>query len=217
MPAVGYSLLKPMMRVLRALFGPTMAIVSAVACGSSTHSPEKPAAGKGGAKDSGSGGTTSNDSGAAPEDFIATEADFTCIEDGTHVRKFFIKNALGHDRETLAVADAGQGKYPVGTMIQLIPQEAMVKRHAGFSAASGDWEFFSLSPGAGSTKILARGTTDVLNAFNLNCLDCHRKAEPQYDFICETGHGCDPLPLSTDQIVALQNGDARCPATDGGK
>jgi hypothetical protein len=178
---------------------------------------KKPAAIKGVTGSGGSKGRTNGDSGVSLQDFVATEADFSCIENGTQVRKFFVKNALGHDQETLAVANAGQGKYPVGTMIQLIPQEAMVKRREGFSAASGDWEFFSLSPSATGTQILARGTTDVLNAFKLNCLDCHEKAEPQYDFVCETGHGCDPLPLSTDQIASLQNGDPRCPATDGGE
>jgi hypothetical protein len=206
-----------MVRFVRAPFGAMLVLVLAAGCGSSNQASEKPSARKGGPTGSGSGGRTSNDSGASSEDFVATEADFTCIKDGTHVRKFFVKNALGHDQQTLAIADAGQGTYPVGTMIQLVPQEAMVKRHQGFSSASGDWEFFSLSPTATGTQILARGTTDVLNVFKLNCLDCHSKAEPQYDFICETGHGCDPLPLSTDQIVALQNGDARCPAVDGGK
>jgi hypothetical protein len=205
----------PMTRRLRASLGPALVVVLAAACSSSNHSSEKPAASKG-AKSSDTGRPPSSDSGVSSEDFVATALDFTCIEDGTHVRKFFIKNALGHDRETLAVADAGQGTYPVGTMIQLIPQEAMVKRHPGFSAASGDWEFFSLSPSASGTQILARGTTGVLNAFNLNCLDCHQKAEPQYDFICETGHGCDPLPLNADQIASLQKADPRCPAGDGG-
>ena len=36
------------------------------------------------------------------------------------------------------------GVYPVGTVIQLVPQEAMVKRAAGFDPATNDWEFFSL-------------------------------------------------------------------------
>ena len=201
---------------LDAFLGTPLVVVLAVACSPSSSS-EQPDAGKGGAKSSDSGAVNGNDSAVASEDFVAAAADFTCIKDGTHVRNFFIKNALGHDQATLAVADAGQGTYPVGTMIQLIPQEAMVKRREGFSAASGDWEFFSLGTSTSGTQILARGTTDVLNAFNLNCLDCHEKAAPQYDFICETGHGCDPLPLTTDQIVSVQNGDPRCPATDGGK
>ncbi|HEX3598185.1 MAG TPA: hypothetical protein VHU80_23915 [Polyangiaceae bacterium] len=189
-------------------------VVLLTACSSSEDST-------GGDKNSGpaagAGGSKGMDSGAVSEDFAATAEDFTCIENGTHVRKFFVKNALGHDAETLAVANAGQGKYPVGTMIQLVPQEAMVKRRDGFSAASGDWEFFSLSPTAAGTNILTRGTTDVLNVFNLNCLDCHVKAEPQYDFVCETGHGCDPLPLTTDQIMSLQDTDPRCAAADAGK
>ncbi|HEX4341239.1 MAG TPA: hypothetical protein VH062_35260 [Polyangiaceae bacterium] len=199
-----------------ACFALSSSLLVLAGCSSSKDSPATGAKG-GHTADTDSGASTSTDSGTVSEDFEATAADFKCIQEGTHVRKFFIRNALGHDAESLAVANAGQGTYPVGTMIQLVPQEAMVKRRAGFSAPSGDWEFFSLSPTAGGTDILARGTTDVLNLFNLNCLDCHVKAEPQYDFVCETGHGCDPLPLTTDQIVGLQNTDVRCPAADAGK
>ncbi len=202
-----------MIRMARlALISPMVVLLTA--CGSSKASTGSAMRSGPGAD---AGGVKGSDSGSVSEDFAATAADFTCIKDSTHVRKFFVKSALGHDAETLAVANAGQGKYPVGTMIQLVPQEAMVKRREGFSAASGDWEFFSLSPTATGTDILARGTTDVLNVFNLNCLDCHVKAEPQYDFVCETGHGCDPLPLTTEQIVSLQDTDVRCPAADAGK
>jgi hypothetical protein len=28
--------------------------------------------------------------------------------------------------------------------------------------------------------------------------------------VCETGHGCDTLPLTPDQIDTFQNNDARC-------
>jgi hypothetical protein len=45
--------------------------------------------------------------------------------------------------EAAARAENG-GVYPVGTVIQLIPFEAMVKRHEGWNPATGDWELFML-------------------------------------------------------------------------
>ena len=55
--------------------------------------------------------------------------DFVNINDMTAVRGYFIDNRLGHLDEALAVAnDPAGGTYPVGTIIQLVPQEAMVKR-----------------------------------------------------------------------------------------
>ena len=32
-----------------------------------------------------------------------------------------------------------------------------------------------------------------------------------WDLVCESGHGCDPLPLSTSQLESIQNADPRCP------
>jgi hypothetical protein len=144
-------------------------------------------------------------------DFVAESPDFDCILGWTKVREFYIKNQSGKMSDALAVANsANGGKYPVGTIIQLIPQEAMVKRKAGFSAETMDWEFFSLNPAPGGTIILSRGTTDVLNQFNLNCLDCHKKADPKFDMLCETTHGCDPLPINAATIQTIQQGDPRC-------
>jgi len=50
----------------------------------------------------------------------------------------------------------------------------------------------------------------VVNRFGGNCLDCHQKAEPQWDMVCETGHGCDPLPLTKTMLSAIQKTDPRC-------
>jgi len=161
-------------------------------------------------------GVDGGGSDATPSDFLATEKDFECIKDWTKVRGFYVTNKAGKLDETLAVANAGTGTYPVGTIVQLVPFEAMVKRGAGFSPDSHDWEFFSLSvsaPDGGNatgTQILKRGTKDVVNQFNGNCFGCHSKAEPQYDLICESSHGCDPLPIGADVIKAVQDGDPRC-------
>lgn len=149
---------------------------------------------------------------AAPgEDLDMQADDFGCILDGTSVRQFFVWNRLGHLDETLAVAESPTGgSYPVGTVIQLVPTEAMVKRRAGWSPTTNDWEFFSLSVSGATTTIQARGVEDVENAFGGNCFACHSLAAPQWDLICEDDHGCDPLPISDQVITNLQNGDSRC-------
>ncbi|MDC0667947.1 hypothetical protein [Nannocystis radixulma] len=146
------------------------------------------------------------------EDLDMRPEDFTCILEWDKVRKFRITNLLGHLDEALAVAEnpAG-GVYPVGTVIQLIPNEAMVKRAPGFAPDNADWEFFALETAAAGTTIMARGTTDVVNAFGGNCFDCHAKAAPQWDRLCEEGHGCDPLPFTPEQIEMVQQSDPRCP------
>ena len=155
----------------------------------------------------GSGGA----GGGGATDLDMTEADFGCILKWDKVRLFRITNLLGNVDGALAAANApGTIDYPVGTVIQLIPNEAMVKRKKGFAAASNDWEFFFLETSAAGTKILKRGVTDVVNQFNGYCLNCHAKAMKQFDFVCEKTHGCDPLPIGDDVILSTQNGDPRC-------
>lgn len=46
--------------------------------------------------------------------------------------------------------------YPPGSVIQLIPGEAMVKRSKGFSPATHDWEFFELDVSKDGTDIRRR-------------------------------------------------------------
>jgi hypothetical protein len=68
---------------------------------------------------------------------------FRCIMDMTHVRQFYVDNLLGNLDATLAVANSATGgTYPPGSVIQLIPGEAMVKRDKGFNPVTHDWEFF---------------------------------------------------------------------------
>jgi hypothetical protein len=145
------------------------------------------------------------------EDLDMKAEDFECVLRWDKVRNFRITNKLGHLDEALAVANdpQGGGAYPVGTVIQIVPQEAMVKRAAGWNAESADWEFFALGVSASGTTIDMRGTTPS-NAAG-SCKGCHAKAETAYDFVCETDHGCDPLPIGSDILVQIQNGDARCP------
>jgi hypothetical protein len=147
----------------------------------------------------------------APEDFEMQADDFVNIHDMTPVRGFFVDNKLGHLDEALEIANdtEGGGAYPVGTVIQLIPQEAMVKRAPGFDADSNDWEFFALEVTAGGTEITTRGGAEVVNQFGGSCADCHQLAEPEFDFVCEKDHGCEPLPIGDDVIKSVQDGDPR--------
>jgi hypothetical protein len=70
---------------------------------------------------------------------------FRCITEMTHVRQFYVDNLLGNLDATLAVANSATGgTYPPGSVIQLVPGDAMVKRDKGFNAVTHDWEFFEL-------------------------------------------------------------------------
>jgi hypothetical protein len=145
-----------------------------------------------------------------PEDLEMRADDFVNIHDMTPVRGFFIDNPLGHLDEAVAVAeDPEGGTYPVGTVIQLVPQEAMVKRAPGFDPDSNDWEFFSLEVTEDGTDIVTRGGAEVINQFGLSCASCHSKAEAQFDFVCEDTHGCDPLPIGDEVISSVQEADPR--------
>lgn len=141
------------------------------------------------------------------------ETTFSCINDMSRVRGFFVdnldKSALD---KTLSVANKGTGEYPAGSVVQLVPTEVMVKHPKGTSPATNDWEFFELAVSPQGSKFTARGFTEVKNRFGGNCLDCHKKAKPEFDLICETGHGCDPIPITKEMIAVIQKTDPRCGA-----
>lgn len=152
---------------------------------------------------------------AAAASFVPQAEDFRCIRDMHPVRGFFVDNLLGDIEATLAVAKSETGGvYPAGSVVQLVPGEVMVKREAGFSTETQDWEFFELDVSAEGSAIRVRGTHDAVNQFGGNCLECHAKAEPQWDLICEQDHGCDPIPLTEVMVKAIQNTDPRCPPVD---
>src|SRR5262249_36615828 len=86
---------------------------------------------------------------------------FRCITEMTHVRQFYLDNLLGNLDVTLAVAtSATGGPYPPGTIIQLVPTEAMVKRDKGFNPVTHDWEFFELDVSKDGTEIRKRGVAE---------------------------------------------------------
>ncbi|MGB5685029.1 MAG: hypothetical protein WBM35_04400 [Candidatus Electrothrix sp.] len=152
-----------------------------------------------------------DDSNTAEKTMEIADKDFGCIRDMQPVRGMYVGNLLGNIDATEAVANSEEGGvYPPGTVIQIVPGEAMVKREAGFNAATNDWEFFTLDVSAEGTKIASRGGEEVKTAFGQDCLSCHAQAKPQWDMVCETGHGCAPIPITRDMIVALQKTDKRC-------
>lgn len=139
-----------------------------------------------------------------------TDGSFRCLSEMTHVRHFYVDNLLGNLHETVAVATAGKGEYPPGSVVQLVPNEVMVKHYKGFSPATRDWEFFFIDVSNEGSKIYTRGFAEVNNRLGLNCFACHVKAKPEFDFICEQANGCDPIPVTREMFGALQRTDPRC-------
>lgn len=151
---------------------------------------------------------------AAPKPLKVDEKSFKCLKDMVKVRHFFVDNVKGNRKATVAVAEKGSGVYPVGSVVQLIPGEVMVKQPKGFNAATHDWEFFELDVSKEGSTIRKRGFVDVVNRFGGNCFACHVKARPEFDLICEMEHGCDPIPITRRMLAAVQKTDPRCAKPD---
>src|SRR5262245_40458863 len=150
----------------------------------------------------------------AADDRPIDASTFRCITSMTPVRQFFVDNLRGDLPGTLAAANSPTGAvYPPGSVIQLVPGEAMVKRDKGFNAATRDWEFFELDVSKDGTQIRKRGFADVVNRFGGNCFACHIAARPEWDLVCEANHGCAPIPITRPMIGALQRTDPRCAPT----
>ena len=77
--------------------------------------------------------------------FKVDESTFKCILKMTAVRGFFVDNLAGNLEGAVAVARAGKGTYPEGTVLQLIPNEVMIKQQKGFNR--GDERLGVLCPG----------------------------------------------------------------------
>lgn len=148
---------------------------------------------------------------AAPAVVTIDDTSFQCMRKMLPVRHFFVDNLLGNKAGTLSAANAPQGaKYPPGSVVQLVPTEVMVKRETGFNPATGDWEFFELEVNDKGTKIGKRGFAEVNNRFGKNCFACHVPAREPWDFVCETGHNCEAIPIDHKMTGALQRSDPRC-------
>jgi hypothetical protein len=153
-------------------------------------------------------GRTTTTSAPLP-DVAPTAADFVNIHRMKRVADHFLGSLNGHLDAALAVARKPKGAvYPVGTVIQLIPTEAMVKRHKGFSPSTGDWEFFSLGISPTGTEIKSAGAK-VKNFLGADCASCHVAAKKNFDFVCEKSHGCAPLGVPDSLIATIQKSDPR--------
>lgn len=138
-------------------------------------------------------------------------ASFKCLSKMTKVKHFYVDNLLGDVKATVAAANSEKGgTYPPGSVVQLVPGEVMVKHKPGYNAVTRDWEFFELDTSADGSVIRKRGFADVVNRFGGNCFSCHVKARPEFDLICDNSHGCDPIPVTREQIAKIQADDPRC-------
>src|SRR5258708_26177978 len=75
----------------------------------------------------------------SPAAFPISDKSFKCITQMTHVRHFYVDNLAGNLSGTVKVAQAATGKYPAGSVLQLVPNEVMVRREQGFNATTHDW------------------------------------------------------------------------------
>ena len=111
--------------------------------------------------------------GVLADDIVVSEQTFSCILDWPKVRNTHIKN---DDPEKLKEAirifrdSVPNTEYPVGTILQLIPSEAMIKHPRGTFAKTNDWEFFSLDLSATGTKISERGDNVINHLQGVTCL-----------------------------------------------
>jgi hypothetical protein len=165
------------------------------------------------------GGTSAEPDAAAADptvDVTVVATDFDCVLKMTQVGELRVANLAGGIDGTVAAASSTTGtlRFPAGSLVQITPNEAMVKHTSGFDPSTNDWEFFFLQLDASATTILARGGQSTAGAMGMTCLSCHAMAPSQWDLICATGtdHSCNvTLPNDTPADVAnLQNADPRC-------
>ena len=148
---------------------------------------------------------------AARAEFRAQADDFRCLQEWTKVpgKTFYVFNPNSKRLQKalrIATRDIPRKRYPVGTILQFFPREAMVKRGGRFNRAGHGWEFFRLSVSPGGTEIVQRGAADVANNIG-SCQGCHAAAA-KFDLVCE-GHGVAALNLP-DSIIRLLQQDPRC-------
>jgi hypothetical protein len=147
--------------------------------------------------------------------FKAHARSFKCLLEGTKPagKNFYVfhRNRRKLARAVALAEGGAPGEtYPVGTILQLFPFEAMVKRGGRFNPEGHGWEFFKLRvDDHNRTTIVARGGSEVTNLFG-SCQGCHMTGEaPQFDLVCE-GHGAFRLPLDPATIQENQDSDPRC-------
>ena len=150
-------------------------------------------------------------SGLYAADVTVYDSSFSCIKEWTKVRNTYIKHADPQQlKEAVRILkdSVPDKEYPIGTFLQLLPDEAMVKHSKLKFPSTNGWEFFHLDLTGSGTKIKTRGAQTV-NFQGVKCFSCHQPAA-KFDFVCGKGHGCAPVPLDDQKITELQNKDPRC-------
>lgn len=146
----------------------------------------------------------------------AKRSDFHCLLKGKTVdgTNFYIFNrSRARLRKAVAITEAGAlppASYPVNTVLQVLPFEAMIKRRPGYNPGGNDWEFVRLGGDSkGKTQILADGRGEVANALG-SCQTCHQRLAPTHDLVCGFVVGASGLGLTDAQLAAIQASDPRC-------
>jgi len=142
--------------------------------------------------------------------------DFHCILDGVKAegKNFYIfnrnKRKLAHAVKMSDTGELPKHGYPVGTILQIFPGEAMVKRHRHYNPDGNGWEFVKLSITAdGQTQVVASGRAEVANGFG-SCQGCHQRLAAAHDLVCEFVVGTSGLGLTPEQVARIQAADPRC-------
>ena len=147
----------------------------------------------------------------------ARPRDFRCLLKGTKVEgtNFYIFNRnRARLRKAIKITEAGAlppSSYPVNTVLQVLPLEAMIKRRRGYNPDGDNWEFVKLNVDSttGKTTIRADGKGEVANGLG-SCQNCHKALAPTHDLVCGFVIGANGLGLTDEQLAAIQAADPRC-------
>jgi hypothetical protein len=146
----------------------------------------------------------------------AKAKDFQCILNGVKAERknFYIfhrsKRKLARAVRMTRTGKIPKAGYPVGTILQLFPFEAMIKRPRRFNRDGHGWEFVRLNlTSDGVTEVLESGKGEVANRFG-SCQGCHARLAPDHDLVCEFTVGTSGLGLTDAQVAAIQAADPRC-------
>ncbi len=129
-----------------------------------------------------------------------------CIANGQKVGHTYIQHPEAAKLKQAIAAYQAKGKdYPEGTILRMIPGEAMIKRSTAAFPESNGWEYVALAVTPQGTTVRARGM-EASNPLG-TCQSCHSKAAG--DYVCASG-GCAAVPLTEERIATIQANDPRC-------
>jgi hypothetical protein len=155
-------------------------------------------------------GACGKGTGTCGSEFVAGEGDFGCVVRWSAAKNIHFAHRCGPEidvRQQLENPQVGM-RFPVGTILQATPHEAMVKRGGGFDPDHGDWEYFVLGVGPSGTRILQRGTDGPFNPAG-RCTGCHHRAD-DHDNVCGMAHQCPPPGIHNAAFLPSLYLDPRC-------